>query len=159
MQIKSLSILDEHYFNFGKSQMNTFSGYGLQAFKHRTKKTSEDIAKILGCSSGIVSLYCHNKSGISLERIEKLFKAGMSLDEVFDQETCTAIRKTEKETETERLLYDLHDMAKVLVNSKELRAPANEWEEISNAFFHLRNAFCKLYQRKAQSDASNNPKG
>lgn len=161
--------------------MNTLSGFGLNEFKHRTKKTNEDIAKILNCSPALVSQYSHGKSGISLERIEKLLQAGMLIDEAFSPETCIAIRKTEKGQPTTPGNGEPLDWRQELAGLK------ISYNKISGQFLELLERLAplddftgttfgtikkkleanlireRLYQndpgQSDQSDASNNPKG
>lgn len=66
---------------------------GLKDFKARRNYTNADLSRLLGVSDSMVSQYLSGKSGMSLENLAALLRDGMTLEEAFDEETASAIRK------------------------------------------------------------------
>ena len=66
---------------------------GLNDFKERKKLSGADLSRLLGVSDSMVSQYLSGKSGMSLEILAALLRAGMSLEEAFDKETAEAVKK------------------------------------------------------------------
>lgn len=66
---------------------------GLKDFKDRRKLSNAELSRMLGVSDSMVSQYLSGKSGMSLEILAALLRAGMSLEEAFDVETAEAIKR------------------------------------------------------------------
>lgn len=66
---------------------------GLKEFKERKRLSNADLSRLLGVSDSMISQYLSGKSGMSLEVLAALLRAGMSLEEAFDEETAAAIKK------------------------------------------------------------------
>lgn len=66
---------------------------GISSFMARKNLNNKQVAELLGCSDSTVSLYLSGKSGISLEKLAALLRAGMTLEEAFDEETAEAIKR------------------------------------------------------------------
>lgn len=66
---------------------------GLKDFKERKKLSNADLSRLLDVSDSMVSQYLSGKSGMSLEILAALLRAGMTLEEAFDEETAEAIKR------------------------------------------------------------------
>lgn len=64
---------------------------GIAAFKTRMKLNNKQLAQIMKCSDSAVSLYLSGDSGMSLEKMALLLKAGMKLEEAFGDDVAEAI--------------------------------------------------------------------
>ena len=62
-------------------------------FLHRKGWTQKDLAKRLDIGTSTVGMWCTGKSTPSYSVIVELFRLGMTLQEMFDEEICSIIKK------------------------------------------------------------------
>lgn len=73
---------------------------GLETFKTRMKLNNKQLAQIMKCSDSAVSLYLSGDSGMSLEKLALLLKAGMKLEEAFGEDVAQAIKANLRRSQT-----------------------------------------------------------
>ncbi len=106
---------------------------GLIQFMQRKGFKATDIARLLNCSSAVVSLYLSDRSGISLDRLCVLLKNGMSVEEAFGEEVGKAIRQQieSDRSENEKMLTEdslsivLDGLEKMITSVRKERAAGN----------------------------------
>ena len=64
--------------------------FDINSFMARKRLKQKDIAKMLGCSMGVVASWCVNRKQPSYKYIVQLFQNGMTLNEsVLEAMNCT----------------------------------------------------------------------
>lgn len=65
--------------------------FDINSFMARKRLKQKDVAKMLGCSMGVVASWCVNRKQPSYKYIVQLFQNGMTLNEMFDDELASTI--------------------------------------------------------------------